>query len=444
MKKLHLPIGGDPSPAFTPDPTPQLTELVLGDQKFNVNVNGDAIGDDGKILKTKDELEKLKTTSIPPVNPDPKSPTPDPTKEKQLNDINAQLIEGAVIELDGENHTLDKDGNIIKDGKVIKTKKELAELILTNTSPSAPVLDDDDYVGNIQKATNLVIVTPDNKPIEYENTLPGITRYVLDVHKNGRELGANEFQETLLSQFPVLKDVIEHLTLTGSLKGFNEEVDYNSVVLSDDENQQIDIYTKAQIARGVSPSEINDLVKYLKEDKKLKLHAEHALNYLKTTQTEHQVSRAQAIKDAQLQEEREIDEYWNNIDSTLKSKEVVIKDKKFTLPEVIRVKEADGKIVTKSLKDFEDYVKKPRNFNIDGKLYTMTQHDYDEYLENIERTPQHDLFDAFRRFSKYDDSQLIAANASSNVVKKVIKLKSKVGGGSGANAQGGKIVLPIK
>ena len=60
MKKLHLPIGGDPSPAFTPDPTPQLTELVLGDQKFNVNANGDAIGDDGKILKTKDELEKLK------------------------------------------------------------------------------------------------------------------------------------------------------------------------------------------------------------------------------------------------------------------------------------------------------------------------------------------------------------------------------------------------
>ncbi len=75
----------------------------------------------------------------------------------------------------------------------------------------------------------------------------------------------------------------------------------------------------------------------------------------------------------------------------------------------------------------------------------MTQHDYDELLEDTKRTPHHDLFEAFRRFTKYDDSQIISANANSNIVKQVIKLTTKTaGGGSGTSGKTGKIVLPVK
>lgn len=438
MKKINLPIGGNPI-TVPSDSAPVLTDLKIGDTIFKVNEAGDALDDSGKIIKTKAELEALKTTSIPPVSP---ANSEDPELVKKRTEIESQLIEGAEIELDGVNYKLDKDGNIIKDGKVVKTKADIVTMLLSEQDGGEP--EDEDYINNIQKATNLVILDDKNTPITYENTLPGITQYVQDVHKNALALGANQFQENLYTQYPILKDVIEHLTLNGSLQGFTEEMDYSKVSISDDENQQIDIYTKAQLARGVSVSEINDLIKYLKEDKKLKVHAETALNYLKSQQTDKATTRARLIAEAKTREEQEIADYWKNIDTVLNSREVVINDKKFTLPEVIRVKEADGKIVTKSLKDFEDYVKKPLTFNINGKLYTMTQHDYDEYVEDTKRTPHHDLFEAFRRFSKYDDSQLIATNASSNVVKKVIKLQSKAGGGSGAAGKGGKIVLPIK
>lgn len=433
--KLKLPVGDPTLPIPTPPVPPTLTALKIGEVTYNVNEQGDALDEDGKVIKTKAELEALKAPQKTP-----EEIAAEAALAARRTEINAQLIEGAEIELDGVKYVLNKDGNIEKDGKVFKTKADLQTLLLADNTP-----EDVDYVNEIQKATNLVILGQNNQPIAYENTLPGFTNYVQDVHRNGQELGARQYEETLFNRFPVLKSVIEHLTLKGSLDGFAETVDYSKITLTDDEAQQTDIYTKAQLARGVSMSEITDMLKYLKEDKKLKVHAEAALNYLKTSQTEASATRARQIQENKTREDQEAARYWNEVDTALTKKELIVGDKKFTLPEIIRVKEADGKIVTKSLKDFKDYITKPRNFNIEGKIYEMTQHDYDELLEDTKRTPHHDLFEAFRRFSKYDDSQIISANANSKIVKQVIKLTTKTaGGGSGTSGKTGKIVLPVK
>jgi len=433
--KLKLPVGDSTLPTQTPPVLPQLTALKIGEVTYNVNEQGDALDEGGKVIKTKAELEALK-------NPQktPEEIAAEAALAARRTEIDAQLIEGAEVELDGVKYVLTKDGNIEKDGKVFKTKAELQTLLLADDTP-----EDVDYVSEIQKSTNLVIVGQNNQPISYENTLPGITNYVQDVHRNGQELGARQYEEALFSKFPILKSVIEHLTINGSLNNFNESIDYSKVTLGDDEAQQVDIYTKAQLARGVSMAEITDMLKYLKEDKKLKVHAEAALSYLKTSQTEAASARAKQIQENKEREEEEERNYWNTVDTALTKKELVVGDKKFTLPEIIRVKEADGKIVTKNLKDFKDYITKPRNFTINGKIYEMTQHDYDELLEDTKRTPHHDLFEAFRRFTKYDDSQIISANANSNIVKQVIKLTTKTaGGGSGTSGKTGKIVLPVK
>jgi hypothetical protein len=126
-----------------------------------------------------------------------------------------------------------------------------------------------------------------------------------------RNLVARQYEDALFGKFPILKNIIEHLTLKGSLEGFAESVDYSKITLGDDEAQQVDIYTKAQLARGVSMAEITDMLKYLKEDKKLKTHAEAALTYLKTSQTEAAAERARQLSGNKLREEQEETRYWN-------------------------------------------------------------------------------------------------------------------------------------
>lgn len=434
MTKIVLPIGGEITPPKNDPPT--LTDLVIGTETFKVNDKGEAVDETGKVIKTKEELETLKTSGQTGKT-DAELAAERALAEKTAA-IEAQLVEGTEIELDGAKYKLNKDGNIERDGKVFKTKAELKTMLLAEQDNGEL-----DYITEIQKITNIAPITSDGKPVTYENTLQGLAQREQDVFAEGKKLGVEEFQQTLFEQFPILQSVIDHLTVHGSLKDFNEDVDYSKVVVGDDENQHLALYTQAQLKRGVPQSEIDATFAYLKTDKKTKSFAESSLAYLKASQTEavtNRANEAKRIKDEQVAAETA---YWNDVNKIITNKELNIGDKKFKLPEVIKVKEADGKIVNRTLKDFEAYISKPLNFKIDNKVYTMTQLQYDTLQEDTKRTPHNDIFDAYRKFTKYDDSQLIAANVNNNVVKNVIKLSSKAGGGGSGATGGGKLKLPI-
>ena len=443
--KLVMPIGGS-APYLPPSAvTPVLTDLTIGTEKFKINDKGEAIDDLGKVIKTKEEIEKLKNPGTPiPTEEEKRKQQELATAANKLDEKTKQvantLTEGTEVELDGKTFTVNKDGNIEQDGKVLKTKQELINLLV-----EAETNREEDYIGTVQKATNLVITDDTGVPIKYDNTVEGFTKYAQDLYSNGRNIGRTEFEQELFSRFPVLQDVIDHLTLKGSLNGFNEQTDYSALTIGDDEQQHIDIYTKAKSAQGMSATEIADMVNYLKADKKLKDAAIVSLSYLKDSQQKEKANRTANIEQQRQAQELEIANYWKEVHTTINNKQLTLGEKKFVLPEIIKVKDNTGKVVTRTLKDFQDYIEKPVNFNIDGRIYTMTQHDYDEHIENTKRTPHNDLFDAYRRFTNYDDSQLIAANVSSNIVKQVIKLKTKASdGGSGTSGSTGKLVLPIK
>jgi len=433
----------------SPPPPPVFTDLVIGNDTFKINDKGEAVDETGKVVKTKDELEVLKKGTGGAGQETEAQKTARETAEKlaeKTKEVEKQLIEDAEVELLDDKgviikYKLDKDGNVVDaTNKVIKTKAEVTAILLAQEEESSDV----DYVKEIQKTTNLTIIDTNNQPIIYENTLPGITQYVQDVHKEGRKLGAEEYESNLFGRFPILNDIIEHLTINGSLKDFTENVDYSKITLGDDESQYIDIFTKAKLAQGLSQSEITDMVNYYKADKKLKSAAEAGLTYLKTEQTNAITQRAADVAKIKADEEAGRTAYWNEVNKALTSKQLLVGDKKFIIPEVIKIKDNEGKIVSRTIKDFQDYIQKPLTFRINNQNYTMTQLEYDEAVEDTKRTPHNDLFDAYRRFTKYDDSQIIAANASDAIVKKVIKLTTKAGGGgSGAAGKGGKLVLPI-
>ena len=424
------------------DPTDPngVRELLLDEEKYTVNANGEAVDATGKVIKTKDEVDILYNEFKKPAGDGGSG-----TGTGGETDYTKILIPGAKLELDGVEYTLTNDLTIVKDGKIFKSKDEIINLLKETNYKS----EDDNATGTItqiQKATNLVITTPEGNPVEYDDSVEGLTRYTQDVYATGVKLGQEQAQETIFSKYPILSDIIEHLELKGSIDGFVQNVDYNKITITEDENQWLDIYTQAQLKRGIPKAEIDSYAKYLKDDGKLKQAATTALDFLKTTQTTEQSTRTQAIANKKKAEEDAERAYMTEINKALTSKQIVVGTKKFAIPDVIRIKDAEGRVVTKSGDDFKRYISEPKPFKIGDKVYTMTQHAYDELVEQNNRTAHNDLFDAYRRFTKYDDTQLIAAQVSNEHTKQIIKIVTKSGGGSGSSGAGStvKLKLPVK
>lgn len=443
MEKLKMPVG-DPTVTL-----PTKVEIEIDGTKHVITPDGDIKDEKGTILKTKDEVaELLKKNTKTPEQIEAER-LAEEVKRKAAEDANQNpnpdpFVLGAQIEIDGVTYTIDKDGNAIDaQNKVVKTKSELKQLYDAN-SPSSVT---PNYIEEVQKVTNLVVVKGD-KPIEYENTVEGFTGYVQDVHQLGVELGKKKDREELFTQFPVLKQVLSHLILNnGDISNFNNTIDYSTIKINDDEQQWENIYITAKVAQGISKEEAVDMFKYLKEDKKAKAAAESSLAFLVKTQDARN-KQAEALlakqeQDAQLAEEQ----YWNEVSTIVKSKVLKVKDQVFAIPDVIRVKDKEGRTITKTLDDFVKYMSSPIVVTIDGQQYTTTRVEYDKYLEEQNRKTDDDVLDAYRRFTGFDDSQLIAKNVRQQQTKEILKLTTKTTTSSNGNIDGkngGKIILPMK
>lgn len=447
MNKLVMPIG-DPNKG-TP---PANVEVEIDGTKHVVSPDGDIKDDKGTIIKTKEEVAELlkKSTKIPEqieaervAAEEAKRKADEEAKRKQGDD---PFVEGAQVELDGITYTIDKDGNAIDDQKkVVKTKAELKQLYDANAANGGGAAPN--YIEEVQKVTNLVVVKGD-KPVEYENTVEGFTGYVQDVHQLGVELGKKKDREELFTQFPVLKQVLSHLILNnGDISNFNNTIDYATVKINDDEQQWENIYVTAKVAQGITKEEALDMFKYLKEDKKAKAAAESSLAFLVKTQ-DARTKQAEALLAKQEQDARLAEEqYWNEVSGIVKNKTIKVKDQIFAIPDVIRVKDKEGRTIVKTLDDFVKYMSSPIVVNIDGQQYTTTQLEYDKYLEEQSRKTDDDVLEAYRRFTGFDDSQLIAKNVKQQQTKEVLKLTTKVatsGAGGGSGKDNNRIILPMK
>jgi hypothetical protein len=450
--KDHVGGGLPPIKVGEPEPLviPEGASLLFENTEYSFDKDGNALDKENKVFKTVDELKTLLKDHPEYIKPKV-TETPEEKLAREERERVAALVvedpfkEGNVVELDDVSYTIDKDGNAVDaTGKIVKTKAELKTLYdaIKVASDNTP-----DYIKEIQTKTNLVINNEQGQPVAYENTVEGLTQYAKDIYETGIKIGSEQTEEQLFSSYPILKDVLVHLQLNGgSLKNFNEEPDYNKITLDDNNFDQLtSVYVMAQVKRGIPEAEAIATAKYLKDDKKLPEFAKSGLAFLiqnKTTEDQ----QKQALLQQQVDAEEAINAtYWNNINNSIKNKQIKLDGEEITIPDVIRVKTAEGKVETKTLNDFVKYITEPRNFNIDGRVVTATQNDFDLTMEQRKRTPDNDLFDAYRRFTKYDDTQLIKAKIRNERAKETIKLSTKpgTGGGSSIETKGVKLKLPV-
>lgn len=399
-----------PNPKETPIPT---TKVTIEGKEYALDNDGNALGDDGKIFKTKAELSA--TPPTPPVLPT--------NKEVIIDDITYKLNE--------KGDALKPDGTIFMSKEDI-TKLENAEEEIDNISFLQTVLD--------------YKPVKDGKPVVYENTEAGMTQLANDaiIEK------ANELATSLVDKFfndnPDIKQMRTHKILTGSLQGFVPQQDWDKVdieALSDDDI--VKILTFERQSKGDSPEIIKFYLEGIKKDNKLKEFGKNAITYLSLKQKEQEAAANNAIKEQNVAAERDRINYWNAVDTSLRNKKITVNNETFTLPDTFRVLEGDGKAVIKTIADFNDYIKTTRVFVINGKKVQLTQNMYDAYTEQLNHKPDNDILEALRRFLKYDDAQLINIKAKTAEIEKVRRLVSRTPGKTDTPSGGPlKLKLPVR
>jgi len=376
---------------------------------------------------TPDPIDDPKADPIvePELEPEPE---PEPEPELEPDDSNK-------IDIDGVIYTINDDGNAVDDnGVVFKTKEELEsefEIVKDST------------LDNIKKIINVDIKDEFGNLVEYEDTPDGIASYFSDVLEYRANEAANRAVNEQFEQFPILKDIVQHLKLNnGSLDNFQRKVDYNSIKLDEkNENQLLNIVVEAEKLRGRSADEAIKIANLFKADASLFDSAKQSLDFLKGEQKREQDRLDTLEKTSQLEEYKNQISYWgayidddgkmkhiNNPDSVyniIKTGKLNIENREIVLPDHIKRTLGDGKIVSVPREDFFNYMYKPKVFEINGNKHTLTEYQYDHYVNMNKRTSHNDVLDAFKMFTNDNGLQLIEKNVKNAEVQKIKKLKVK-------------------
>jgi len=405
--------------------------ISVDGSEYVVDENGNALNEDGTVFKTKEELAELGND-----------------KPDETNDENQ-------VEIDGVAYTIDEEGNAVdENGEVKYTKEDIDNM--ASDGDDTPSIELDKIIEDVA----IPIYDEQGNKIEYENSEEGIKKYVSDVYRKAVDDGVSKVFET----YPVVQDLINHFQLGGTIENFNSVPDYSNVELNKDNEEQLkNIIVQARTMRGDRPEAIERYITAIKAGDKdndnLLEEATVELEYLNGVTEQTRKEQEAIIQQQRAEEDRRLSEYWgvavkdgqivdlgvkDSIYNTIKSGKVNLGDKTWTIPEKIRVVE-DGKPQIYSRDDFFRYLYEPIVVNINGQPVQMTRHQIDIEKENANRNVGNDVYDAFKRFVKYDESQFIQEQVNKDKVKHIRKLTTKRRSGSSNNKSGktvGRVVAP--
>jgi hypothetical protein len=398
------------------------------------------IGDEGEPDTKADDINVEDSTNKPSIDtpkPEDVGDTNDPKEKKEKDDIEVKddkedksdtstpaetKDDVAEVDVDGVIYKLDDKGNALDDSGNIKYTKE--EIEAFSEASSSEEEEDINYIQEVAKRINVELLDENGKPIEYENSIEGLAKYTSDVREQARVETASSVIGDLFSNYPGLEEAYYYAkSNNGSLEGFTPQPDYSNITIGDDVEQHKALIYAERVAKGDSPEVAQRFVKYSVEEKLNKDDATSALNYLKETRNK-QLAERKAIE--QKEEEAAIEDsrkYRNAILDTIKSKKLVVGGEEIILPDVLRIK--DGSTVKqKTHKDFVDYIFTPKKYKVNDSEVELTQNQYDLYMEQQNRDHNTDLYEALRRFLKYDEGQLIKGAVAANKAREIKKLVS--------------------
>jgi hypothetical protein len=336
---------------------------------------------------------------------------------------------------------LDDKGNAVDDeGVIVHKAEELGEL-----DEATDTIGIKEFI----KEVNIPIYNDEGNEVEYDDTPAGRTKYVQDVYNRGGSDSVNGMFKELYGKHPVLQNVINHLELGGHIEDFKKQTDYSAVKLDKKDEAQLRRYAiEMYTDQGMSIDKANDYFDFVKstgtDNDEIFKEGKAGLDYLKTKQDTVNTNTQQEIADNEANSRIEMDNYWgvgvndkgvlvnlnkeDSIYSVVTSGKLKVGEDTYNIPEKIKVIE-DGKAKLYTKNDFFNYLYEPITVNMDGERVTTTRDNLKLQQETAKRTTGNDVFEAYRRFVGYDDSQLVSEKIKSkevdNVRRLVIKNKNK-------------------
>jgi len=363
-------VTGDTTPPADEgiDKTPEV--VVIDDNEYTLNESGDAVDKDGKVFKTKSELEELEEDDDPSTKD---GETPSGKKEDvSISDI--ERLSGIEVFKDGKKVEYD----ISLEG-LAKREKDIKELGLKEGQDTAIK--------------------------QLFNSNPDLYKAFLYKNKKG--------------------------TLDGFT---NEPFYQSVQLDKENEDQLFTFIVDAEVKKGSTPERAKSIAKFFKAENKLEEEGEAAYNYLVTqekTETESYAKQEEQQKKNRIKKESEF--FGTYFDETGKevvvNKEGSVYNKivekgtfgNFVIPESgLKVKTSEGSSKTLTRKEVYDYISRP----VTKEGYTQAQIDEMTRMGSMDAM----LYQYMLNLTGNDINQLIQRKVleeKGELIKKRLTTKSK-------------------
>jgi len=374
----------------------------LGGTKFNES--GDLINDADVVIKSKDDLQTFLTEKSAAIintdGDDDDEPKPNSNDESETKSV-----------VNDVEYDLDKDGNALENGEIKYTADQLKEAAEDSET-------NDSNVSAIMEIVGFKPVNDQGEPIEYEQTVEGIAKYVNDVAATkGSEIARSQMDNYFKANPNILQAHL-YQQQHGSLDGFGNTVDWKTVQLDEaNEEQHVNIIVNAKMAEGLNANDAKRFAEFIKASGETKEEAIKSLTQLADFQSKQEEA-------AKLDMQRKFDaakeqeaKYYEDVANIINKGEL----DDITIPEDIKGK-------------FLDYYTKPAFQDDNGKVYTEYE------AAKLKAGLTSNVKDALFMFMGKDLSTLIKAGVNKANVNKVRKLvignkaaTSSTGGGNNRN-----------
>lgn len=354
----------------------------------------------------------------------PKTDEGTETKFVEINTVKYQI--------DADNNAIYIDGD--NKGKVFKTEQEIADLYEDAKTDANSDANDDNAgetktdVNATDKATivntayseyitasGAEVLDTNGKPIEYEASPKGLAQREREllVQREGSAVQAafDEFFNTN----PDIYEAYSHKQVSGSLEGYDFDTDYTKIeIAKDNVAQHKEIIIKAELMLDGDRTRAEMMAEMYVDKNKSYNASTAALKKLTDARVTRIKDNQDVIDKANTTQAAKNTELWTKVEGILDSGKLL----GITIPNEIKVKTDDGKIVTRKREDFLNFMKTPI-VGGDNAGYTEAQ------VKAINRSVETSVYLSYLDFTRQEIGSLVDSKVNAKVVSGLRKLVPK-------------------
>ena len=332
-------------------------------------------------------------------------------KEDNKNGDNADvnLEAGTSIEVGEDTYTVDENGNLLdKNGNIFKEAKDVKSWL--NEFENVTDTDKDSIsIETIQEAVGVQITDDDDKPVEFENNPEGIKAYIDAVIETAKEEHFETAVNTLYQKYPILNDVLNYYIANGnSLEGFGEVPDRSNITIDDSNEAQQEAIIRTAWEEQGRKGDVESYIAYLKSSGTLLATAKEELVGLQEADEQYRKN----IEYKEAERLQRLENYWNSVHDVIKNRTIA----GYQIPESIIISR-NGQKLSVTPEDFFNYIYR---VDKDGK----SAYERDLATETPESRRDDEILRAYLKFVGGNYSNLVDMAINKEKVNR-LKLKAK-------------------